>query len=160
MVDQKMIAGIFNDFLGVYIGKVNLGIRPLQEKYGKHPVLMKLLSNVEAASEIPVAKAMKEIYGFYKEYRGRPLSDKDWEEIVERAGQLHKAWNENVWCRQVILEMVNLLDVDDREQRKLAAETEKRLENPPEAAEGEAARMLEWREGGFPPAGMQKGNRV
>ena len=58
MVDQKMIAGIFNDFLGVYIGKVNLGIRPLQEKYGKHPVLMKLLSNVEAASEIPVAKAM------------------------------------------------------------------------------------------------------
>lgn len=37
MVDQKMIAGIFNDFLGVYIGKVNLGIRPLQEKYGKHP---------------------------------------------------------------------------------------------------------------------------
>ena len=40
MVDQKMIAGIFNDFLGVYIGKVNLGIRPLQEKYGKHPVLM------------------------------------------------------------------------------------------------------------------------
>ena len=139
MVDQKMIAGIFNDFLGVYIGKVNLGIRPLQEKYGKHPVLMKLLSNVEAASEIPVAKAMKEIYGFYKEYPGRPLSDKDWEEIVERAGQLHKAWNENVWCRQVILEMVNLLDVDDREQRKLAAETEKRLENPPEAAEGEAA---------------------
>ena len=139
MVDQKMIAGIFNDFLGVYIGKVNLGIRPLQEKYGKHPVLMKLLSNVEAASEIPVAKAMKEIYGFYKEYRGRPLSDKDWEEIVERAGQLHKAWNENVWCRQVILEMVNLLDVDDREQRKPAAETEKRLENPPEAAVEEAA---------------------
>ena len=82
---------------------------------------------------------MKEIYGFYKEYRGRPLSDKDWEEIVERAGQLHKAWNENVWCRQVILEMVNLLDVDDREQRKLAAETEKRLENPPEAAVEEAA---------------------
>ena len=134
MVDQKMIAGIFNDFLGVYIGKVNLGIRPLQEKYGKHPVLMKLLSNVEAASEIPVAKAMKEIYGFYKEYRGRVLSDEDWEEIVERAGQLHKTWNENVWCRQVILEMVNLLEDDDRERRKRAAETEKELEKHMEAA--------------------------
>ena len=77
---------------------------------------------------------MKEIYGFYKEYRGRVLSDEDWEEIVERAGQLHKTWNENVWCRQVILEMVNLLEDDDRERRKLAAETEKELEKHMEAA--------------------------
>ena len=33
MTDQKLIAGIFNDFLGLYTGKIQTGIRPLIEKY-------------------------------------------------------------------------------------------------------------------------------
>lgn len=45
MTDQKLIAGIFNDFLGLYTGKIQTGIRPLIEKYKKHPMLMGLLSN-------------------------------------------------------------------------------------------------------------------
>ena len=28
MTDQKLIAGIFNDFLGLYTGKIQTGIRP------------------------------------------------------------------------------------------------------------------------------------
>lgn len=35
MTDQKLIAGIFNDFLGLYTGKIQTGIRPLIEKYKK-----------------------------------------------------------------------------------------------------------------------------
>lgn len=40
MTDQKLIAGIFNDFLGLYTGKIQTGIRPLIEKYKSHPMLM------------------------------------------------------------------------------------------------------------------------
>lgn len=36
MTDQKLIAGIFNDFLGLYTGKIQTGIRPLIEKYKNH----------------------------------------------------------------------------------------------------------------------------
>ena len=69
MTDQKLIAGIFNDFLGLYTGKIQTGIRPLIEKYKNHPMLMGLLSNLDEAAKIQTPKAMKEIYSFYKEYR-------------------------------------------------------------------------------------------
>ena len=36
MTDQKLIAGIFNDFLGLYTGKFQTGIRPLIEKYKEY----------------------------------------------------------------------------------------------------------------------------
>ena len=68
MTDQKLIAGIFNDFLGLYTGKIQTGIRPLIEKYKSHPMLMGLLSNLDEAAKIQAPKAMKEIYSFYKEY--------------------------------------------------------------------------------------------
>ena len=65
MTDQKLIAGIFNDFLGLYTGKIQTGIRPLIEKYKNHPMLMGLLSNLDEAAKIQAPKAMKEIYSFY-----------------------------------------------------------------------------------------------
>lgn len=43
MTDQKLIAGIFNDFLGLYTGKIQTGIRPLIEKYKNHPMLISLI---------------------------------------------------------------------------------------------------------------------
>ena len=47
MTDQKLIAGIFNDFLGLYTGKIQTGIRPLIEKYKNHPMLMGLLLSIK-----------------------------------------------------------------------------------------------------------------
>ena len=78
MTDQKLIAGIFNDFLGLYTGKIQTGIRPLIEKYKNHPMLMGLLSNLDEAAKIQAPKAMKEIYsirnivaGIWKMLTGR-----------------------------------------------------------------------------------------
>ena len=88
MTDQKLIAGIFNDFLGLYTGKIQTGIRPLIEQYKNHPMLMGLLSNLDEAAKIQAPKAMKEIYSFYKEYRGRDLDDADWKELTEKARQI------------------------------------------------------------------------
>ena len=121
MTDQKLIAGIFNDFLGLYTGKIQTGIRPLIEKYKNHPMLMGLLSNLDEAAKIQAPKAMKEIYSFYKEYRGRDLEDADWKELTEK-------WEENEWVRRIVLEMISLLDSDDAERRRIALEVEKEME--------------------------------
>lgn len=134
MVNKKMISDIFTDFRDLYIAKEAKGIRSLCEKYEKHPMLMGLLSNLEEASEIEVPQAMKEIYDFYKEYRGRDLTDEAWEEIVERTRQMVKDRNENKWYRRVILEVVNLLDDDAREQLRIAKEVEKEMEEAEKAA--------------------------
>lgn len=134
MVDQKKIAGIFNDFLGVYTGKIDMGIRTLCEKYENHPMLMGLLTNMEDAVKLQVPQAMKEIYGFYKEYRGKELTDKDWETVVERTRRMVKDRNENLWYRRVVLEVINLLEDDDRERRRIAKEVEKEMEEAEMAA--------------------------
>ena len=102
MTDQKLIAGIFNDFLGLYTGKIQTGIRPLIEKYKNHPMLMGLLSNLDEAAKIQAPKAMKEIYSFYKEYRGRDLEDADWKELTEKApagnGKPGSRWKDGDAC--------------------------------------------------------------
>lgn len=140
MVDHKMIANIFTDFRDLYTGKSTVGIRSLCEKYENHPMLMGLLGNMEEAVKLDVPKAMKEVYLFYKEYRGRELADKDFEEIVEKASRMVKEKKENIWYRRVVLEIVNLLDDDDRERRRIAREVEKEMEEAARAAnEQEAA---------------------
>lgn len=136
MVNQKLISSIFTDFRDLYIGKNPEGIRPLCEKYENHPLLIGLLSNMDAAAEIEVPQAMKEVYSFYKEYRSRDLREEDWVTIVERAGQMGKAKNDNKWYHRVILEVVNLLEDDENERRKFAKEVEKEMEKEmAEAAE-------------------------
>lgn len=128
MVDQKEIAGIFNDFRNLYIGKSELGIRQLLEKYKNHPVLMGLLSNMDEAVKLQIPQTMKEVYDFYKKYRGRELKDKDWENVFEEANKMIKEKDSNFWYQRMVLEMVTLLDKDDHERRQIAKEVEKEME--------------------------------
>lgn len=128
MVDQKLISGIFNDFLALYLGKKQIGIRPLCEKYENHPMLIGLLSNLDEAAKIPAPRVMKDAYDLYKEYRGRELEEKEWEQVAEKTTELYEKWEKNKWCSRVIIELVSLLDSDDAERRKLAQEVEKEME--------------------------------
>lgn len=128
MVDQKLISGIFNDFLALYLGKKQIGIRPLCEKYENHPMLMGLLSNMDEAAKIPVPKVMKETYDLYKEYRGRELEDEECEQFVDRTYEIYDKWDKNKWCGRIIAELVCLIDSDATERRKLAREVEKEME--------------------------------
>lgn len=137
MVDTKIISGIFTDFRSLYLGKLDMGILELCRKYENHPMLMGLFSNMEDAVKLNVPLAMKEIYDFYKEYRGRDLSDPDWKEIVDRTNQMAEKREENLWYRRVLQEVVLLLDSDDHERRRLAKEVEKEMEEA--AKEMEAA---------------------
>ena len=99
---------------------------------------MGLLSNLDEAAKIQAPKAMKEIYSFYKEYRGRDLEDADWKELTEKARQICAGWEENEWVRRIVLEMISLLDSDDAERRRIALEVEKEME----AAE----QKMKWRQ--------------
>lgn len=139
MVDYKKIANIFTDFRNIYTGKSTVGIYSLCKKYENHPMLMALLANMEEAVQIDVPQAMKEIYLFYKEYRGKDLADEDWGVITDRAVRMAKDKNENAWYRRVVLEVVNLLDDDDRERRRIAKEVEKEMEEAERAAKEQEA---------------------
>lgn len=134
MVDQKMIANIFTEFRDLYTGKNPVGVRLLCEKYENHPMLLGLLSNMDAAVQMEVPQAMKEIYGFYKEYRGRDLEDADWEVICEKVRKMDKEKGENLWYRRVLMEVVCLLEGDDEERRRIAKEVEKEMEEAAKAA--------------------------
>lgn len=139
MVNQKLIGEIFTAFRNLYTGKQPEGIYPLCKKYGNNLMLMALFSNMDEAVKIDVPVAMKEIYLFYKEYRGRELSARDWEVIVEQAVRMAKENGDNKWYRRVIMEIVNILEEDDRERRRIAKEVEKEMEEAARAAELEAA---------------------
>jgi len=139
MVDQKMIARIFTDFRNLYTGKAVAGIHALCEKYKNHRMLMALLSNMDEAVKLDVPAAMKEIYSFYKEYRGLDLTDEDWAVIVQSVSRMATDNGDNRWYRGVILEIVNILESDDRERRRIAKEVEKEMEEAARAAEQEAA---------------------
>ena len=83
--------------------------------------MMGLLSNVDSVIYVDVKKAMYEIYPFYKKYRHRALDDNAWKDIVESAETLEKKWNENLWVRRVILNLVNELDKESQEVQRAAA---------------------------------------
>lgn len=134
MTDQKEIAGIFNDFLGLYNGKNPVGLQELLQKYKYHPVLLGLLSNMDSAAKIPVSRAMKDIYDFYKLYRNRDLEETDWKNVTALTAKLDEKWKENPWVRQVLLDMVGLLDSDDQERRKIEKEVAAEMEKAQQAA--------------------------
>lgn len=118
MVDQKQVANIFNDFLGLYLGKTQMGIRALCVKYEHHKMLLGLLSNMDEATKVPVPKVMKELYDWYKKYRGRELKDEDWQDAANEASAFYKRWEKNKWCNRVIIELLTLLETDEKERQK------------------------------------------
>jgi hypothetical protein len=120
MVDQKQIADIFNDFLSLYLGRSELGIQGLCEKYENHKMLLGLLSNLAEATKLSVPKVMKEAYGFYKKFRGRDLNDEEWQSVVDESISLAKSFESNRWSNRVIIELMALLETDEKERKKAA----------------------------------------
>lgn len=124
MTDQKLIADIFNSFMTLYLGKgeKTLGIKPLCKQYENHPMLLALLSNMDEATKVPVPQVMKEVYQVYRKYRGEELKDKDWQDIIDVTRDISMKWKENKWCNRIIVQMICLLEADDKERRQKAKE--------------------------------------
>ena len=77
---------------------------------------------------------MKEIYDFYKLYRNRDLEETDWKNVTTMEAKLDEKWKENPWVRQVLLDMVGLLDSDDQERRAIEKEVAAEMEKAQQAA--------------------------
>lgn len=127
MVDQSKIAAIFNDFMSLYLGRSQIGIEELCKKYDYHRMLMGLLSNMDEAAKVPIPQVMKECYEVYKKYRNREMKKADWEDIVAETRELSQRWNSNKWCTRILVELIGLLEEDDKERRRIAEEVEKEM---------------------------------
>lgn len=121
MVDYKAVAGIFNDFLALYVGKgkCRYGIRELYQKYPQNTLLQALMANMNEAQGLPVPTVLRDAYELFKPYRERMLSDTEWEQIVNDSGKMNEKYKNNVWCRQLLLELMNLLEQDDKELKNV-----------------------------------------
>ena len=129
MVDQKIIAAIFSDFMSLYLGKPEMmGIEELCKKYDYHRMLMGLLSNMDEAAKVPIPLVMKECYEVYKKYRNLEMTEPDWEEVMEETRALSQKWKSNKWCTRIIIELIGLLEEDDKERRRIAEEVEREME--------------------------------
>ena len=128
MVDKSKIAAIFNDFLSLYLGKSKIGIEELCKKYDYHRMLMGLLSNLDEAAKVPIPLVMKECYEVYKKYRNLELKEKDWEKIVAETRELSQKWKSNKWCTRILVELIGLLEEDDKERKRIVEEVEKEME--------------------------------
>lgn len=58
------------------------------------------------------------------------------EAVVEETRILSEKWNANAWCVRVLIELIGLLEEDDKERRRIAKEVEKEME---EAMKNDAA---------------------
>ncbi len=128
MVDKKKIAEIFNDFMALYTGNSEIGIEELCKKHDYHRMLMGLLSNLDEAAKIQIPQVMKECYGVYKKYRNLEMKAEDWERIVVETRGLSIKWQSNKWCDRILVELMGLLEEDDKERKRIAEEVEKEME--------------------------------
>ncbi|MFR0985252.1 MAG: hypothetical protein ACLSFZ_00600 [Frisingicoccus sp.] len=124
MVDYKLVANIFGDFTGLYTGKKPVGVRELCQKYEGNTLFLAMIGNLDEAVKVPAPVFLRDIYEILKPYRSRLLEDKEWEAVVNATGELNQKYKNNVWCRQIILEFLELLEKDDKELRELEEKTE------------------------------------
>lgn len=124
MVDYKLVANIFTDFMGVYTGKNSMGIRELCQKYAGNTLFLAMIGNLDEAMKLQATVFLRDIYEILKPYRSRLLADKEWSDVIDKVGEINKKYKNNVWCRNIILEFLELLEKDDKELRELEEKTE------------------------------------
>ena len=56
------------------------------------------------------------------------MTERDYENLMEETRKLSDKWKSNKWCTRVIIELVGLLEEDDKERRRIAEEVEREME--------------------------------
>lgn len=82
MVDYKLIANIFGDFMGAYTGKKPVGIRELYQKYEGNSLFLAMIGNLDEALKIQATVFLRDIYELLKPYRSRLLKEKQESEVA------------------------------------------------------------------------------
>ena len=112
------VRSVFNDFYILLSGKKQTGLMELMKKHKENSLFFLLLDNLDAVPDGKVMDAMQEAYGFYKE---QTQEENGLEEVYAQAEAYAKKWD-NIWCRQLIVALVSVLD---RERKAAELSTEK-----------------------------------
>ena len=124
MGSSLTVKGIFNDIFSFLNGRKEFDLATLYDVYQDQPLFLALIGNLDEAAKIPYNDAMMECYDFYKRYRDRPLSDADWDAIVDDIKMITDSWQGNRWCRSVLLSLLGVLETQDKEYRQSAGTSE------------------------------------
>lgn len=119
---HMLVRNMFNDMYAFLKGKQNGGIEVLQDAYQDEPLFLALIGGLDEALKVQYFDVMKECNAFHKKYCDRLLNDSDWDAIVDEIKAFSEKWNQNPWCKKLILALLGLLEQEDAERKKAAGE--------------------------------------
>lgn len=108
---MDVVKEVFNDFYRIWNGTKAVGLGGLMKKYQDEPLFGILLSNISLTAGIEINDVMKEAYGIYKDYAIQAPGDAELGGLYEAACAFETKWK-NLWCSQLIIAIVAMLDPD------------------------------------------------
>jgi len=114
MNTQKEIQEIFADYK-MYIAGKGCSREALLEKHNNHPLLLSMLASPENMIEGGLEDAVSEMSDIYLKYSGRKLRDEEWEAILEAANNISVKVDDNKWCRDTLVELLDVLEDGEKE---------------------------------------------
>jgi len=116
MYYQTLVKNLFNDMYHFLNGTQAIGLEDLKDNYQEEPLFLAFIGNLEQAAVVNYNDAMKECYTFYKKYCGRELTEEEWDLVISEIKEFNQNWD-NIWCKGLILALLDILDQEDREQK-------------------------------------------
>lgn len=114
MYYQTLVKNLFNDMHHFMNGTKVISLEDLIDNYQEEPLFLAFMGNLDQVVALNYNDVMKECYSFYKKYCGRELTDDEWDSVVAQIKEFDKS-RDNVWCRGLMLALLNLLDLENKE---------------------------------------------
>ena len=116
MYYQTLVKNLFNDMHHFLNGVQAISLEDLKDNYQEEPLFLAFIGNLDQAAAVDYNAAMNESYAFYKKFCGKGLAEEDWDLVILEVQEFNKNW-ETIWCKGLILALLDILDREDRELR-------------------------------------------
>ena len=116
MYYQTLVKNLFNDMHHFLNGVQAISLEDLKDNYQEEPLFLAFIGNLDQAAAVDYNRAMNESYAFYKKFCGKELAEEDWDLVILEVQEFNKN-RENIWCKGLILALLDILDREDRELR-------------------------------------------
>ena len=115
MYYQTLVKNLFNDMHHFLNGVQAISLEDLKDNYQEEPLFLAFIGNLDQAAAVDYNAAMSESYAFYKKFCGKKLAEEEWDLVILEIQEFNKNW-ENIWCKGLILALLDILDREAREQ--------------------------------------------
>ena len=109
MYYQTLVKNLFNDMHHFLNGVQAISLEDLKDNYQEEPLFLAFIGNLDQAAAVDYNAAMNESYAFYKKFCGKGLAEEDWDLVILEVQEFNKNW-ENIWCKGLILALLDILD--------------------------------------------------